>query len=123
MEPFGLVKLQCPGDCVEDIVGNAVDVSFFQTHVPLRTHAGEYRDFFPAEARDPAAAPARRQANILGSEFGAARGKEFTDRGPVVGRLHGFNATPAPDVYGGRVSPPYKRAPRALVKLVATSSQ
>jgi len=110
MGPLGLVEPQCPSDRVEDVVGDAVDVPLFQTHIPLGTHPGEHRDFFAAQAWHPSTAPARRQADLLRSQLGAARSKEFTDRGSVVGRLHGFNATATFAAYGGCVDPPYKRA-------------
>jgi hypothetical protein len=76
-------------------------MAFFQAHVPLGAYPGEHRDLFAAEARHPSAAAARWQADVLGGQLGAAGGKEFTDRGSVVGRFHDFYATAASGVYRG----------------------
>ena len=84
MVAFGLIKLQRPGEALEDGVGGAGEVAAFHPDVVVDADPGEQRDLLPAQACHPAVAAIGGQAGLPGGDPRPPGGEELADLRSVV---------------------------------------
>src|SRR4051794_18214369 len=77
-------SLQRAGDRVEHDLRDAAEVAALHPVVVLHTDASQRRHLLAAKALDPTLAAEARQAGLLGSHPGTARGEEIAHLAPVV---------------------------------------
>jgi hypothetical protein len=65
---FGLVEPQRGGERVEHAFGGAGEVAAFHADVVVHGHAGEHRDFFPAQSLDPPVPAVRGEPGLAGGD-------------------------------------------------------
>ncbi|MDF2747543.1 MAG: hypothetical protein K0S98_1829 [Propionibacteriaceae bacterium] len=83
MSTFRLVKLERPGDRVENARGHTAERSALQFGVVLDAHLGESGDLAAAQPRDTTL-PNLGQPSLLRGDLGSPQREELADLGPVV---------------------------------------
>lgn len=93
MRSLGLVELKRTCKRLEDALGDAGGVAALELRVISNADAGEQRNLFPSQARNPA------RAMAVGAQTGVFRGDAGPSRGKELAHL-------APGVHVGTVAPP-----------------
>lgn len=83
-----LIQLQCPGQGLQDSLGDAGEVSAFQPGVILDTDPGEHGDLAAAQSGDAAVAAVDGQTRLFRRDFRPPGGQEVPRLALVV---HAFN--------------------------------
>jgi hypothetical protein len=87
---FGVVELQGPGECLDDAVRGAGEITALEADVVIHAHPGEHRDFLTAQPGNAPVAAIDRQSGLFGRDPCTAGGQELPH---VVAVCHGINAT------------------------------
>ena len=98
--PLCLIELQRIGECFQHAFRYPVEVAAFQPGVVVDAHAGEQRNFLPAESGHPPVATICRQTCLVRGDLGPPGDQEVANLIPVV---HDHDAICAAAAVGGPV--------------------